>query len=149
MKHFRTLTTGHTVLMGRRTFESLPKGALPRRRNIVISRRPGAHFDGCETYPSLPSALEHCSKSEKVFVIGGASVYAEAFPMASYLELTLVHAVPAEADVFFPVTDMNEWEETARESHSADEANEQAFDFVTYRRKSLHSAVNTAGCTGK
>lgn len=135
LKHFRSLTTGHTVLMGRRTFESLPKGALPHRRNIVISRRPGASFAGCDTYSSLTEALDHCAADEHVFIIGGASVYREACPLATGMELTEVHATPARADVYFPKLDMRQWTETARESHPADEKNEQPFDFVSYRRK--------------
>ncbi len=134
MKHFRLLTTGHTVLMGRKTFESLPKGALPNRRNIVVSRTVGS-FEGCDVYSSIKDALEHCGNDEKVFVIGGASVYAEAFPLAKRLELTCVHATPKNADVFFPETNFAEWEETARERHDADDKNEKPFDFVSYTRK--------------
>ena len=134
LKHFRLLTTGHTVLMGRKTFESLPKGALPNRRNIVVSRTV-SNFDGCDVYSSLDEALKHCAENEKVFVIGGASVYAEAFPLATRLELTCVHATPENADVFFPETDLGEWHETAREHHDADEKNEKPFDFVSFTRK--------------
>ena len=77
MKRFKALTTGHTVVMGRRTFESLPKGALPDRRNIVLSRRPGASFPGAECYASLQEALAHCGTDEAIYIIGGASVYAD------------------------------------------------------------------------
>lgn len=135
MRHFRLLTTGHTVLMGRKTFESLPKGALPNRRNIVVSRRK-AEFPGCEAYASIPEALAHCADDEKVFVIGGASVYAETYPLANRMELTLVHHTPDGADVFFPEVDMSQWMEASRESHAADEKNEQPFDFVSLVRKS-------------
>ena len=134
LKHFRLLTTGHTMLMGRKTFESLPKGALPNRRNIVVSRTV-SNFDGCDVYSSLDEALKHCAENEKVFVIGGASVYAEAFPLATRLELTCVHATPENADVFFPETDLGEWHETAREHHDADGKNEKPFDFVSFTRK--------------
>lgn len=134
MRHFRILTTGHTVLMGRKTFESLPKGALPNRRNIVVSRRK-TELPGCEVYVSIPEALAHCADGEKVFVIGGASVYAETYPLANRMELTLVHHTPKDADVFFPEVDMSQWAEASRESHSADEKNEQPFDFVSLVRK--------------
>lgn len=134
LKHFRLLTTGHTVLMGRKTFESLPKGALPNRRNIVVSRTV-KEFEGCDVYASMREALENCGNNEKVFIIGGASVYAEACGVAERLELTYVHDTPANADVFFPEINLDEWQETGREKHEADEKNEKPFDFVSYRRK--------------
>lgn len=134
MRHFRLLTTGHTVLMGRKTFESLPKGALPNRRNIVVSHTL-TELPGCEVYPSISEAVAHCADGEKVFVIGGASVYAEAYPIANRMELTFVHHTPRGADVFFPRVDMEEWTELSRESHDADEKNEQPFDFVSLERK--------------
>ncbi len=136
MKHFRLLTTGHTVLMGRKTFESLPKGALPNRRNIVVSRSK-ASFEGCDAYSSIEEALENCADGEQVFVIGGASVYSECYPLAGRLELTHVHATPNEADVFFPEINFEEWEEVSREKHEADEKNEKPFDFVSYKRKNI------------
>ena len=73
LKRFKALTTGHTIIMGRNTFLSLPKGALPNRRNIVLSTR-CTHFEGCDTYASLNEALEHCSADEDIYIIGGASV---------------------------------------------------------------------------
>lgn len=135
LKHFKQLTTSHTVLMGRRTFESLPHGALPNRRNIVVSRQKGAAFAGCDNYTSINEALAHCKPDEQVFVIGGASVYEAVCAIADCMELTLIHATPAEADVFFPKIDMSEWREVSREPHEADEHNEKPFDFVRYERK--------------
>src|SRR5574344_360454 len=73
LKRFKALTTGHTIIMGRNTFLSLPKGALPNRRNVVLSKSCN-HFEGCDTYASLDEALAHCGADEEVFVIGGASV---------------------------------------------------------------------------
>ena len=134
LKRFKQLTTGNTVLMGRHTFESLPKGALPNRRNIVVSRTCRA-FEGCDVYVSIAEALANCSDDERVFAIGGASVYEECISLADCLELTCIHATPAEADVFFPEVDMTLWKETGREPHDADERNEKPFDFVSYRRK--------------
>lgn len=132
MKRFKSLTVGHTVLMGRKTFESLPKGALPDRRNIVVSRNKNADFHGCEVFPSIESALSACSADEKVFIIGGASVYAETMDKATHLSLTLVHDTPEHADVFFPEFDRSQWKEMKRESHPADERNEKPFDFVEF-----------------
>ena len=83
-KRFKALTTGHTIIMGRRTFESLPKGALPNRRNIVLSRTQ-SEFPGCDTYASLEEALRHCANDEDIYIIGGASVYEQAMPLAHRL----------------------------------------------------------------
>ncbi len=134
LKRFKSLTTGHTIIMGRRTFESLPKGALPNRRNIVLTRGEGV-FEGAEKFGSLEEALQHCAPDEKVFVTGGSSVYKEAMPLADELNLTVVHHTPAEADTFFPEIDMDEWEETWREDGEADEQNDQPYSFIDLKRK--------------
>jgi dihydrofolate reductase len=133
MKQFKSLTTGNTIIMGRRTFESLPKGALPKRRNIVVTHQ-NLTFEGAETYHSLDDALAHCAPGEEVFIIGGASVYTEAPPRAQRLYLTEVDDVPAEADTFFPDIVRSEWRELEREHHEADEQNDKPFDFVTLER---------------
>ena len=134
LMHFKELTTGNTVIMGRRTYESLPKGALPNRRNIVLTRQK-LTFPNTEVYSSLEEALSHCAEEEKVFVMGGSSVYRESLPSASRLYLTLVDDEPACADTFFPDFDRREWLETEREHHEADEQNDKPFDFVTLVRK--------------
>lgn len=134
LKRFKELTTGHTVVMGRRTFESLPKGALPNRRNIVLTHGDRA-FPNTEVFPSLEAALAACAADEQVYIIGGSSVYAEALPLADELCLTLVHDTPKEADTFFPDFDLKEWEEVFRESHEADEQNDKDFTFIDLRRK--------------
>lgn len=131
LRRFKSLTTGHTVLMGRRTFESLPKGALPNRRNIVVSRTV-AHFDSCDTYPSLEEALRHCAPEEQVFVIGGQTVYEQTLPLAHRLCMTEIAATPSRADAFFPPYDG--WVKEAEERHEADEAHPHAFAFVDYVR---------------
>ena len=134
LKRFKDLTTGHTVVMGRLTFESLPKGALPNRRNIVLTRGDRS-FPNTEVFPSLQEALKHCGEEEKVFVIGGSSVYGESLPLADELYLTFVEDIPAEADTFFPQINFEEWEETFRESHPADEQNDQPYTFINLKRK--------------
>ena len=131
LRRFKSLTTGHTVLMGRRTFESLPKGALPNRRNIVVSRTV-THFDGCDTYPSLEEALRHCAPEEQVFVIGGQTVYEQTLPLAHRLCMTEIAATPSRADAFFPPYDG--WVKEVEERHEADEAHPHAFAFVDYVR---------------
>lgn len=132
LRRFKSLTTGHTVLMGRRTFESLPKGALPNRRNIVVSRTV-THFDGCDTYPSLEEALRHCAPEEQVFVIGGQTVYEQTLPLAHRLCMTEIAATPSRADAFFPPYDG--WVKEAEERYEADEAHPHAFAFVDYVRR--------------
>jgi len=132
LKRFKQLTTGHTIVMGRKTFESLPKGALPNRRNVVISTTVN-ELPGCDVFPSLQAALDSCAPDEDVYIIGGASVYRQALPLANRLCLTLVADVPAAADTFFP--DYSEgWEETWREDHDADEKHAHAYSFIDFER---------------
>ena len=133
LKRFKSLTTGHTIIMGRNTFLSLPKGALPNRRNIVLSRTV-TDYPGCDVYPSLEEALAHCAKDEEVYIIGGASVYTQALSMADRLCLTEVDDTPKEADAFFPEYKAD-WREVAREDHDIDERHAQRYAFVDYVRK--------------
>ena len=133
MKRFKNLTTGNTVIMGRKTFESLPKGALPNRRNIVLSTTQ-SEFPGCDVYKSLQEAITHCSSDENVFIMGGASVYKEALAIADHLYITEIAATPEKADVFFPEYKEG-WIEESREEHQKDEKNEADFAFVNYIRK--------------
>lgn len=134
LKRFKALTTGNTIIMGRRTFESLPKGALPNRRNIVLSRKGKAEdFLGADLYPTLKEALASCEGD--VYIIGGASVYREALPKADRLCLTYVYDTPKKADTFFPEIDENEWVETFREEHEADEKHAHPYAFVDLERK--------------
>lgn len=119
LAHFKLLTTGHTIIMGRKTFDSLPHGALPNRRNIVLSRTTDS-LHGCEVFLSFGEALECCHDESEVFVIGGASVYEQALPLASRLHLTMLNESyePSEADAFFPKWNPDEWQETMRVQHS-------------------------------
>ena len=132
LKRFKQLTTGHTIIMGRNTFLSLPKGALPNRRNIVLSRSAKA-FPGCDVYASLEEALAHCAADEDIYIIGGASVYQQALPLADRLCLTEIDDTPAEADTFFPPYD--DWQEVSRESHATDERHAYPYAFVDYVKK--------------
>ena len=102
---------------------------MPNRRNIVLTHS-SQQWPNTEVYTSLDEALKHCSDNEEVFIIGGSSVYHEALPLAHKLFLTLVDHSPNDADTFFPVIG-NEWVETERESHPADEQNEQPYSFIT------------------
>jgi len=129
LKRFKALTTGHTIIMGRNTFLSLPKGALPNRRNIVLTRSQKT-FPGCDVFASLEDALTHCDKDEDVYIIGGASVYRQALPLADRLCLTEINDTPEKADTFFPPYD--DWKEVSREDHEKDERHEYEYSFVDY-----------------
>lgn len=135
LKRFKALTTGHTILMGRRTFESLPKGALPNRRNVVLSSNPALEFPGAERFASLDEALAHCTTDEQVFIIGGASLYSQAMPLADELCLTEIDAEAPQADAFFPEIDPSVWVEKERVPQSKDEKHPYDYAFVTYRRR--------------
>ena len=133
LKRFKTLTTGHTIIMGRNTFLSLPKGALPNRRNIVLSRSAKA-FEGCDVYPSLEEALKHCTPDEDIYIIGGASVYRQALKLADRLYLTEIDDTPNDADTFFPPYE-DDWQEESREDHPIDDRHDFRYSFVDYVRK--------------
>lgn len=135
LKRFKSLTTGHTILMGRKTFDSLPKGALPNRRNLVLSRQSRWSAPNTECYSSLSEALLHCAEDEKLFVIGGENLYRQALPMADELCLTEVDAEAPQADAYFPRWSPEEWEEVSRERYPSDEKHPHAYAFVTYRRR--------------
>ncbi len=134
LKRFKALTTGHTVVMGRKTFDSLPKGALPNRRNIVLSRSTRLELPGAEVYASLEEALQHCADDEQVFIMGGASVYKQAMPLADRLYMTEIDAEAAEADVYFPAIDHELWHETKRDVRRADDRHPCNYAFVDYER---------------
>ena len=133
LKRFKSLTTGHTIIMGRKTFESLPKGALPNRRNIVLTSQ-DLQFESAETFHTLEEALKACKEEEEVFVIGGASVYTEAMPIADKLYITEVEDAEKPADVFFPEIAADTWQEKSRECHSTDEKHLYSYSFVNYER---------------
>lgn len=134
MQRFKKLTLGHAVLMGRKTWESLPEKfrPLPGRRNIVVTRNPGYRLSGA-TVAHTPSEAIAAAGDESIFVIGGAEIYREALPLADRLELTEVDDAP-EGDAFFPMVDRLLWNETARESRPAT-ATAPAYDFVSYERR--------------
>ena len=131
LKRFKALTTGHTIIMGRNTYLSLPKGALPNRRNVVLSRTV-SELPGCECYSSLDEALQHCPQDDDIYIIGGASVYRQAMERADRLCLTEVDDTPEGADAFFP--EYGEWRETGREEHPADEKHAFNYAFADYER---------------
>lgn len=135
LKHFKNITMGHTIIMGRRTWESFPKGALPGRKNVVITRNPDFNAPGAETFHSLEEALQATAQDGERFIIGGGMLYREAFPLTDVLYLTLLHASFPDADTFFPEFDTAEWMEISREDYPADERNPHPYSFVELRRR--------------
>lgn len=131
LKRFKALTTGHTIVMGRKTFESLPKGALPNRRNCVLTRSID-QLPGCECFKDWDSFIASCQPDEDIYIIGGASLYRELLDKADRLCLTEIDDTPAQADTFFP--DYSNWKESWREDHTTDEKHQQAYSFVDYVR---------------
>lgn len=132
LKHFKKITSGHTILMGRKTYESMGK-ALPNRRNIVISRNKDYELSDAETTDSLEKAISLASAENEVFIIGGAEIFKQALPLLNKIYLTRIHKA-FEADTFFPQINPSEWEETEREEHQPDEKTPFSYAFINYRK---------------
>lgn len=132
LRHFKEITTGHAIIMGRKTYDSIGM-ALPNRQSIVLSREDEA-IEGVDVVHSLDEAYEIVEPGREPFVIGGGQVFALAFDTIDRVYATEVDAVFDQADVFFPAIDPAVWKETAREHHDADERNLYAYDFVVYDR---------------
>ncbi|OMF38301.1 dihydrofolate reductase [Paenibacillus sp. FSL H8-0548] len=135
MAFFKQKTLGKTVLMGRKTFQSLPK-PLKDRRNVVLTRQPDFKPEGCEIVHSLEAALE-LAKTEELVVIGGADIYAQFLPFADIIYLTEVEAHIEGGDAFFPVFSDLEWKLVETEHRDSDEKNAYAFTFQTFNRRIL------------
>ena len=135
LKHFKNITGGHTVLMGERTFLSLPKHPLPNRRNIVLTDVPGKTFEGAETVYSLEELVAKVKPEEEAFVIGGGMVYRQMMPLADKLYITHIHHSWEDADTFFPEIDASVWKQTSAERHLADENNPFDYTFAEYGRR--------------
>ena len=135
LKHFRELTTGHAVVMGKRTFESLPNGPLPNRKNVVLTSvmSEGVN-EGYFEADSLEDAFYLCEKEEKIFIVGGAAVYRQSLEIADSLYITWVHH-EFSADIYFPEVDFSKWEEVSRQDLPADDKNPYPYSFVHYKRK--------------
>lgn len=133
MRFFRTTTSGHAVVMGRKTFESLGSRPLPKRTNIVITRADRA-FEGALTAHSLEEAILLAEGDEEIFIIGGAQIYREALRVADRMYITRVMH-DYEGDTSFPDIDLSEWELVAEEKHDRGEEYEYPFAFLTYERK--------------
>jgi len=135
LKHFKHITSGKTVLMGERTFFSLPKHPLPNRRNIVLTDVQGKTFEGAEAVYSLDEAVQAIQSDEEAFVIGGGMVYRQIMPRADKLYITHIHHSWEDADTFFPEIKAEEWQLLSAERHSADENNPYDYTFAEYGRR--------------
>jgi len=133
LKRFKKITTGKALIMGRRTFFSLPKAPLPNRRNIVVTDIPGETFDGCESVGSIEEAAALVQNESEAFIIGGGMLYKQFYPFAGKLYLTLVHK-EMEADTFFPEIDYSLWETEKQEDHF-DEKNGFSYSYLDLVRK--------------
>ncbi len=134
MRHFKEMTMGHSIVMGRKTFESFPRRPLPGRQNLVITRSAGWQYPGVTVAHSLEQAIA-LAETDTVFIIGGAQIYEQALPVVDVLHLTLIHARWASADVYFPALDPNQWQEVEREHHTSDHRNAYEYDFITLKRR--------------
>ena len=132
-KRFKTLTSGHYIIMGRKTFESFPK-PLPNRTHIVISRQEGYQPEGCIIVESIEKALAICPEKETIYIIGGGEIYNLGLPFTDKVEITRVHH-SFEADAFFPEINLEEWEITASEFNKKDEKHLYDYTYQTYLRK--------------
>lgn len=133
LKRFKRLTMGAPIIMGRKTFESFPKGPLPGRRNIVITRNPDYSREGIEVAGSLEEALKLVEGVDKAFIIGGSQIYRQALPLATHLDLTEIDTEVTDADAFFPEFNREEWIEVSNES--TENPSTPSARFVTLARK--------------
>ena len=133
LKHFKALTMGHHMIMGRKTYDSIGK-PLPGRTTVVVTRNTDLSIDGCIVAHSLQEAIASCAEDEEIFVVGGAELYRQAIPLVNTLYITEIQQ-DVEGDAFFPEFDANEWQETAREVRAQEAPQALAYHFVTYRRK--------------
>ena len=132
-KRFKTLTSGHHIIMGRKTFESFPK-PLPNRTHVIITRQKNYKAEGCIIVASIEKALEICPKNEDTYIIGGGEIYTLSLPFADKIEITKVHH-SFEADAYFPVLNEKEWKLAQSDHNSKDEKHIYDYTYLTYVRK--------------
>ena len=135
LKFFKAYTLGKVIVMGRKTFDSIGKRALPGRTNVVVTRDTSVKADNVLAFTSLDTVLNHFGNAEEICIVGGAQMYAEALPKADILVLTRVEVVP-EADVFFPEVNWKNWHLVSEEKHFADEKHAYNYTFQIYHRNS-------------
>jgi dihydrofolate reductase len=133
LKRFKSITSGHTIIMGRKTFDSIGR-ALPNRRNVVITRQPNLELPGAEITDSLNAALELCKNEEEVFIIGGAEIFKQALDVLNKIYLTKIHK-SFEADTFFPEITSDKWIEIESEEFQPDEKTPFSYSFLTFGKR--------------
>jgi dihydrofolate reductase len=134
LKRFKRLTTGNTVIMGKKTWESLPRKPLPGRKNIVLTDDPKEIIAEAVTAYSIEDALSKCDENEEIFIMGGGSVYRQFMPIADRLYITHVHK-KAPADIYFPEIDLKIWQATEKEEFAASETNPVPYTYTIYVRR--------------
>ncbi|NDV77354.1 dihydrofolate reductase [Dysgonomonas sp. 511] len=134
LKYFKAVTSGFPVIMGRKTFESLPKGALPNRRNIVVTRNKGLKFENCEIASTIEEAIELCKYEKQIFFIGGGTIYKEVIDIADNIYLTRIHHTFGGTDTFFPEVNPKIWEIAYKEDHPADQKHKYAYSFIRFEK---------------
>lgn len=132
-KRFKQLTSGHYIIMGRKTFESFPK-PLPNRTHVIVSRQKNYQPEGCFVVGSMEEAISICPKDEEIFIIGGGEIYQQSLVFSDKIELTRVHET-VEADTFFPTINPEEWELRFEEFHKKDDKHNFDFTFQTFVKK--------------
>jgi dihydrofolate reductase len=135
MKRFRELTTGHTIIMGRKTFESLPEGALPGRTNVVITKNRTAAFENCVLFDNPEDAISKYNASDEIFIIGGACIYNQTIDLADKLYITFIHHSFENADAFFPEITEEKWIVTEEKDFPNDAKHAYPYTFRTYIKK--------------
>lgn len=133
LKFFKQLTTGHTIIMGRKTYESIGK-PLPNRRSIVISRNKDYKIEGAEVVSSVEEAIKLCKYEEEAFLIGGAEIYKYALPLTNRIYLTRVHTIMKDADAFFPQLNDEDWRTISQIKHESDEKNPYSYSIIVLDR---------------
>jgi dihydrofolate reductase len=133
LKHFKEITTGHPIIMGRKTYDSIGR-ALPNRRKVVISRQTDLRLEGVEVADSLTNAIALVAHENKAFIIGGAEIFNQAMPFISIIHLTIVHH-SFEADTFFESPSPITWEAIETETHHADEKNAYSYTYITFKKR--------------
>lgn len=135
LKHFKELTIGATVVMGKTTFFSLPRRPLPNRRNIVLTRDESFGYEGTEVAHSILEVKQMLTSDEKVFIIGGGQVYQQFMEEVDTLYITLIHHTWEDADTFFPAIDEQVWARVSEEHNEADEHHAYAYTYIKYKRR--------------
>ncbi|NLJ82458.1 MAG: dihydrofolate reductase [Bacteroidales bacterium] len=139
LKRFKQITSGHTVLMGKNTYLSLPVKPLPKRTNIVLTRDLSISFSGCKMAHSIEEAMQIIDKNEETFIMGGADIYKQFFPLCNKLYVTRIDAEFPNADTFFPKIEEKEWKIIENTQHPADENHIYNFTYQTYVKKENHT----------